>query len=159
MQQEILLSMKPHWYDLVEQGIKIFEYRKIFPEGRVKAYVYVSAPVKKVKAIIHFGEKISLKEWERTYPDPFIQERIREYLIRNNFAVPVEKVELIDPISLDKLREHIPHFVAPQMYYCLGNNMELAEYLHKHKPIMAMVENDFKTIDVTDICKKYDVKR
>ncbi len=49
--KEILLSMKPEWYELMVSGEKIYEYRKNFPVDNVKAYIYVSNPYKAIKAI------------------------------------------------------------------------------------------------------------
>ena len=67
--KELLLSMKPVWYELVESGIKIFEYRKNFPEEKIKAYIYVSSPRKEICAIMEFGERILLEDWEHEYAD------------------------------------------------------------------------------------------
>lgn len=155
LRREILLSLKPKWYDLVTSGEKIFEYRKHFPLGKTKAYIYVSSLVKEIRSIMYFGDRISLSEWETCYKNEDIRDRINRYQKNNNFAVPVEKVVDINSISLNDLRENVHGFIAPQMYYLLDNNPELRNYLHGIEEKNVIIENDFGRIDKSDICKKY----
>ena len=65
--KEILLSMKPDWYELCVSETKIYEYRKNFPDDEIVAYIYVSSPEKVIKGIMHFGDRIALEEWKEKY--------------------------------------------------------------------------------------------
>lgn len=58
--KEILLSMQSDWYELCAAGTKIYEYRKNFPDEEIVVYIYVSSPIKAIKGIMHFGDRISL---------------------------------------------------------------------------------------------------
>lgn len=44
----MLLSLKEDVYRRVISGEKIFEHRKVFPDEPVKAYLYVSSPMKAI---------------------------------------------------------------------------------------------------------------
>lgn len=47
----MLLSFKANVYKKVITGEKIYEHRKVFPNESIKAYLYVSTPIKS----IHMG--------------------------------------------------------------------------------------------------------
>lgn len=53
----MLLSFKAEVYKKVLSGEKIFGHRKVFPDEPVKAYLYVSAPIKAIVGIINLSNK------------------------------------------------------------------------------------------------------
>lgn len=55
--RRMLLSFKPRVYNKLLSGIKIYEYRKVFPDETIKAYLYVSYPVCAITGIIHLGKR------------------------------------------------------------------------------------------------------
>ena len=54
--------MKPEWFNMVISGRKLYEYRKHFPKESIRAYIYISSPIKAIEAVFEFGERIDLKE-------------------------------------------------------------------------------------------------
>ena len=118
--KEILLSMKPEWFNMVILGKKLYEYRKRFPNEEIRAYIYVSSPVKSIEAIFDLGKKIDLKELlldSNISTD--MMDGIKHYLKNNNYAVPIKRVYRTNRVTLDDLRLGVERFVAPQMYYIL----------------------------------------
>ena len=67
LMRTMLLSFRPDVYDRIASGEKIFEYRRIFPEGHIKAYMYVSGPVCGIKGVLLLDNRHSLEEWRETY--------------------------------------------------------------------------------------------
>ncbi len=106
--RRILLSFKADVYKKLLSGEKIYEHRKVFPDGPIEAYLYVSAPVKAIAGIIHFGEKYSLKQWRLQYSsDPDTVARIDEYLKQNRFAMEILDFQDTEEIPLEKCKRSI----------------------------------------------------
>ena len=57
----MLLSFKADVYKRVITGEKIYEYRKVFLDELVVAYLYVSAPVKAITGIMKVYNKTSIE--------------------------------------------------------------------------------------------------
>ena len=159
--KEILLSMKPDWYELCVSGTKIYEYRKNFPDDEIVAYIYVSSPEKVIKGIMHFGDRIALEEWKEKYKSrPAVKKRINNYMERNRYAVPIKSIDIIGPISLDDIKANVNGFIAPQMYYFLNEGTQLTEFIHKNTVnVKNIVVNDFSIEKVNEICRDYKVRR
>lgn len=62
--RKILLSLRTDVYLKVLSGEKIYEHRKVFPNEPVKAYIYVSAPMKSICGIMYLSNKTSLLDWK-----------------------------------------------------------------------------------------------
>ena len=54
----LLLSLKPEVFNSVLTGEKIYEHRRVLPEGPIKAYVYVSRPVQAIMGILYLDNKL-----------------------------------------------------------------------------------------------------
>lgn len=156
--REILLSMKPEWFNMVISGQKKYEYRKHFPNEPIRAYIYVSAPVKAVEAIIEFGNRIDLSVLKETCEAQEMKDRVCYYLKNNNYAIPVIKVFRINKISLDELREGVGGFIAPQMYYFLKEETALTSFLHDKVRIIGqpICDNLLEEISIDEMCKVFD---
>lgn len=63
----MLLSFKADVYQKVITGEKIYEHRKVFPDEPIKAYLYVSTPVKAVVGIMHLNNRTAIEEWKEKY--------------------------------------------------------------------------------------------
>ena len=89
----MLLSLREDVYKRVLSGEKIYEHRKVFPDEPVKAYIYVSSPMKSICGIMYLSNKTSLMDWKEMYKDdPECIKRIDEYLPQYSLE---HKVELI----------------------------------------------------------------
>lgn len=149
----ILLSFEPNWFDKLEKGEKKFEYRKNFPEGVTKAYFYVSNPVKAITGIAIFGEREKLEDWKEKYKDrPLdVKQKIDKLLINNKYAVPMLSFQPTNKIPLAKLRQDIPNFIVPRMYYYIDDS-DLMDYLDNNLiHIGELRNNNFSVILDEDI--------
>lgn len=152
--RKMLLSFKADVYDRVLSGEKIYEHRKIFPDEPVEAYLYVSNPVKAIVGIMHLGNKVSIESWKDKYSyDQEAISRIDEYLEYHKYAMEIQDFQNTNKISLSKLREEVPGFVVPQMYYFIDDS-PLLEYLGKNLVKEGkLIVNDFTKIQSNIICK------
>lgn len=152
--KSILLSFQPYWADKIMQGEKVYEYRKRFCDEPVIAYMYVSTPVKAVKGIIKLGKRVPLTDWANFYSDNReVSQRIADSMTRNKYVMQILSVQDTTSISLDKLRNDIKGFKAPQMYYDLDNNPVLKSYLESNLILKDdWFENDFSIDMINHIC-------
>ena len=152
----MLLSLKEDVYRrVVISGEKNFlNIEKVFPDEPVKAYIYVSSPMKAICGIMYLSYKTSLLDWKKKYKDDFeCIKRIDEYLLNYKFGMQINRFENTNPIPLRKLREDLTKFVVPQMYYFIEDS-ELLKYLEKTlKPDGYIVSHTFEYITCDMICK------
>lgn len=149
----MLLSFKASVFEKLLNGEKIFEHRKVFPNEPILAYLYVSSPVKAITGKVLLGNKIDLEEWKVKYNyDSAAVKRIDEYLKHHKYVMEIQRFQPTNRISLEKLRQDLPGFVVPQMYYFIDNT-PLLEYLEDNlKPDGEETVNDFSNIDSTMVC-------
>lgn len=147
--KEIFLSFHPRAYQPLYDGIKMYEYRKRFCMEETKAYLYLSGNVRKVIGVMMLGIPIRLdltRNDYHAYPDTL--KRVDEYLaLGDKFAIPIKSLSLFkEPIPLEELRNLIPGFNPPRMYYILNEETSLFKilksreldeplFVHKHEKI------------------------
>lgn len=134
--KEILLSFHPRAYNPLYEGIKMYEYRRRFCKEEVKAYLYLSGNVRKVVGVMMLGETIRLDLTRNNYINyPETLKRVNEYIsIGDINAIPIKSLALFkNPISLDELREIVPKFMPPRMYYIVNEDMPIYEILSKRE--------------------------
>ncbi|MGN1049183.1 MAG: hypothetical protein ACI4P9_01480 [Selenomonadaceae bacterium] len=150
----MLLSFKADVYKRVITGEKIYEHRKVFPDEPVLAYLYVSAPVKAIVGMMRLENKTSIESWKIKYSnDRDAVSRIDAYLEHHKYAMEITEFQETNSISLEKLREDLPGFVVPQMYYYIDDS-KLLNYLEVNlKPIGEKIVHDFSNISSKLICK------
>ena len=132
--KEIFLSFRPEYFKPLLYGIKKYEYRKRFCEEETKAYLYLSGKSREVIGVMELGKPIRLdltREDYLNYPETL--KRVDEYILNKDInAVPIKSLALFDnPISLDEIRNEIPNFMPPQMYFVLDNHPKLKSLLGK----------------------------
>lgn len=149
----ILLSFKADVYKRVVSGEKIYEHRKVFPNDPVKAYLYVSNPVKAITGIMHLDNKIQISSWKEKYSeDKDAVIRIDEYLKKHTVAMEIRDFQKTNAISLEQLRKDIPGFVVPQMYYYIEES-PLLKYLELNLiPEGKKICHDFSSVSGSEIC-------
>jgi predicted transcriptional regulator len=125
MDRILFLSVQPKYAELILVGQKTAELRKVRPsieKGDI-VILYVSSPVKKVKALA------TVEGITSAHPDQLwtqISDEVgvtdQEYLdyFRGKsigYAIHLSKLRLLEtPITLSKLREYWPGFHPPQVY-------------------------------------------
>ena len=123
----ILLSIKPKYVDSIMSGEKRYEFRKtIFRNKNIKrAYIYSTAPVKKVVGTFLIGDVIEdypNQLWERFHMFSGLSDKeFFNYFNKDKkgFAIQIESVKEFD-IPVDP-REINPDFIPPQSFYYFEN--------------------------------------
>lgn len=103
---------------------------------------------------MHLNNKVSIESWKDQYAnDADVLMRIDEYFKQHKYAMEVTDFQETDMISLEKLREDIPGFVVPQMYYFIDDS-PLYNYIQENiRPIGKKIVHDFSEIKGYQICK------
>ena len=150
----ILLSFKADVYKKVISGEKIYEHRKVFPKEPIKAYLYVSNPVKSITGVMYLNNRVEIENWKSIYSyDKAASKRIDDFLRCYKYAMQITKFEETSAILLNQLRIDVPGFVVPQMYYFIDDT-PLKGYLEKHLRFTGkVISHDFIDIKSEQICK------
>lgn len=132
--KEIFLSFRPEYFKPILYGMKKYEYRKRFCNEETRAYLYLSGKKKMVIGIMELGVPIRLDKTVNNYTGD-TRERVTNYIAKRDVcAVPIKSLSLFErPLSLTEIREFIPDFMPPQMYYVLDNNTKLKELMQRQK--------------------------
>lgn len=147
--KEIFLSFRPEYFKPLLYGIKKYEYRKRFCDEETRAYLYLSGKSRQVVGVMELGKPVRLdlaRENYLKYPETL--KRVDEYILNKDLnAVPIKSLSLFDnPISLDEIREEIPNFMPPRMYFVLDNHPKLKSILEKHPLNEKLFTHDHKDI-------------
>lgn len=136
MKKEIFLSFNPKYFKPLLYGLKKYEYRKRFCDNETKAYLYLSQKERRVIGVVELGKPLKLEKVIKDLDENSdVFKRVNEYLkIGNKNAVPIKSLQLFKKsISLEEIRQEIPSFMPPQMYYILDNNQKLKELMHRQE--------------------------
>lgn len=149
----MLLSFKPEVFERVVSGQKIFEHRKVFPEGEIMAYLYVSSPVQAIQGIMYLNNKVNLIDWKEHYKnDVEVIERIDQYMKDYKCIMQISKFQNTTSIPLEVLRKERERFIVPQMYYYLDGT-DLLKYIQENLEYVGQpIEHDFSCISPNQIC-------
>lgn len=125
----ILISLKPQFYELILEGKKKHEFRKRFPNEKVKAFIYVTKPVGAIKALFEFDRPIKEPEGLIGHDGIGVKEFINGQK-PGRVALPIKKIQpLKKDVNLQFLKNEF-NVVAPQSYFYLQNNHpKLLNYL------------------------------
>ncbi len=150
----MLLSFKADVFERVLLGEKIYEHRKVFPDEPIEAYLYVSAPIKAIKGIMHLNNKTEIESWKQKYSyDKDALKRIGEYLQHHRYAMEITDFQNTIEIPLQKLREDVPDFVVPQMYYFIDDSFLLNYLKNNLKYEGKIITHDFHNVVSSQICQ------
>lgn len=151
--REMLLSFKPKVYEKIFSGEKIFEHRRNFPDEPVKAYMYVSKPVRAITGIIYLGKKHIITDWEKEFShDNEAISRIIKYEESYRFAMEIVEFRETNEIGLDDLKKDLS-FIAPQSYIYLDDKPELKKYIEDRiKESGKIVKHSFDNISSNMVC-------
>src|SRR5690554_5039456 len=103
MKRELFLSFRPEFFRPILYGIKKYEYRKRFCKEPVKAYLYLSSPIREIIGIMELGQPLIINEIINNI-DKQTQAYTRlENCLKNReqYAIPIESLRLYKkPISM-----------------------------------------------------------
>ncbi len=150
----MLLSFKPEVYKKIYTGIKIFEHRRNFPDEPIKAYMYISKPVRAIKGIVYLDNRHIITDWEKEFSfDNATINRIKEYEKSYRYAMEISEFKETTEISLDDIKRDFPEFVVPQSYIYLDNKPELLQYIESKIQIKGKnIKHDFSRVTSEQIC-------
>lgn len=95
----MLLSFKADVFERVKSGEKIYEHRRVFPDEPVKAYLYVSTPVKSIVGIMRLDAMVENAEREG------LKQRIAE--MQQFLAEQTKQIEEYDETLVRRMIEKI----------------------------------------------------
>lgn len=122
----VLLSIKPKYVKEIEQGSKLYEFRKsIFKQNTDEIWVYASAPIKQIVGKIFIDKIIEdtpKNLWLECYSNAGIEEKdFFNYFAgkEKGYAIKIKEYKMfenpIDPYIENKT------FTAPQSYAYISN--------------------------------------
>lgn len=117
--------------------------------------MYLSNPIRKIVAIIYFGERILLEDMLAKYDsDSETLRRINKYIkiYKKKYAIPIEKVEFIEPISLEEVREKMPGFMPPRSFQIIKKDSGLEKLLSNCKLNGDVIVLDHNSIKPEEVC-------
>lgn len=134
--KEIFLSFRPEYFSPLLYGVKKYEYRKRFCDEETIAYLYLSGKSRQVVGIVELGKPIRLditRDNYLDYSDTLV--RVDEYIKNGTiYAIPIKSLSLLkEPLTLEDIRNVIPNFMPPQMYFVLDNHIKLKQLLEQQK--------------------------
>ncbi len=135
MTTTLLISLDKKYFDQIKSGIKKFEYRRKFIDEPGRAYLYITAPTKKITSFIDFGVPIidtpkKIAEVAEKQVSGIGQE-IYEYMsdLDYGYVIPIKRLVTFKSVSLDYLRIKFLNFHPPQSYLYLNKKIKLLNYL------------------------------
>lgn len=138
----LIISLKEEYYNQIIEGKKGFEYRKSFVDEPVVAFIYVSAPVKEIRAFVELGQPIRgriediVKITQQDQPEAAKQ--VKQYLIGqrrnkiNGIALPILSYTVISPIHLRDIMRRFPKFQPSPTWVEVSSIPGLADFLKQH---------------------------
>lgn len=131
--ERVLMSLKPEYYELMWQGLKTHEFRRRYLKGRPTTwYVYLTAPVSKLIAVIDLDEAVvglprSLADIaERANPGN--GESVYAYLhdVELAHAMPIRAIREYPGFTADDLATTLDGFQPPQGYALIDRHASWA---------------------------------
>lgn len=136
-------------------GKKKFEYRSNFPKDESIAYLYLCSPEKKIVAKIYFGNRLSLSKLQNQFSEnEEVVKRIIKYreIFNDNYAIPIFKIEFIEPIILEAIRHEINEFMPPRSYVYLQEDSKLSKFLLKNTKVIGNIYLDQSHFNTDELC-------
>ena len=150
----ILLSFSYEWFQYIDSGKMNFDYRKVLPVEETRVFFYVSRPVMAITGMAHFGPRENLKDWLDMYGDrsEIVRSRILGYMTDCRYAVKIYDYCQTNRVSLQELREKVPGFKPPRMYYYIDGTPLIVYLENNLKPSGKKWSFSFDQILDEDIC-------
>ncbi|WP_433688028.1 hypothetical protein ACQP0I_04220 [Micromonospora carbonacea] len=136
--EPVLMSLNPVYYDLIWAGEKRHEFRRRFLVGQsVRWYVYLTAPVARLSAVIDLGPAVvdvpqriaEIAEQARVGNGASVWEYVRD--LDQAFAIPIQRVAEYPGMPLEQLRTELGAFQPPQGYTKLRQQPDLLSICDK----------------------------
>lgn len=100
----IILSFSPQVFPSLLTGKKQFEYRARLPKGNLRAYLYLSSPVKAIVGYLDLGERLEVASLLASDLAEPVKTRLSRF--KETYASPIKALGLFDEgLSLEDIRE------------------------------------------------------
>ena len=130
-EKNIILSFRPDYFRPILYGIKKYEYRRLFCDEPVTAYLYLTKPISQFIGVLELGKRISPEMVKSLYDnDEEICKRMDTAIDNNERSIiPIHSFSLFkETIRAEDLKHHGIPFTVPRSFtYIDGTN--LLEYL------------------------------
>ncbi|MGH3923430.1 MAG: hypothetical protein ACRDTT_11285 [Pseudonocardiaceae bacterium] len=121
--EPVLMSLHPEYYELIWQGRKRHEFRRRYLTGRRTTwYVYLTAPVSRLTAVIDLAEATTdtppriadIAEQAQAGNGAPVYDYLRD--LERGFALPITRVREYPGFTAAELTETLGSFHPPQGY-------------------------------------------
>jgi predicted transcriptional regulator len=133
---EVFLSLAEEYWQLICDGVKPYEYRRVYRRDRTRAFIVTTGPEAGVVGYLELDEPIvkppseiaALAESTR----PGNGASVYSYLSdrRSGFAIPIEQVYVGRRVPIKELRREVGPVPVPQSYLVVARHPSLASFLH-----------------------------
>jgi predicted transcriptional regulator len=133
---EVLLSLAEEYWQLIRDGVKPYEYRRMYRRDRTRAFIVTTGPTSGLVGYLEFGEPIIRPPQEIAALAESIRPgngaSVLAYLSDrpSGFAIPIDRVFVGPRVSIGKLRRDVGPVPVPQSYVLVQRNAALARFLH-----------------------------
>lgn len=131
--ERVLMSLNPQYYELIWQRLKRHEFRRRYLAGRpTRWFVYLTAPVSRLTAVIDLGEAIvaaprriaEIAEQTRAGNGESVFAYLQD--VERGFAIPITRVREFPGFGAAELAGMLGSFHPPQGYTLIDRNPALA---------------------------------
>lgn len=106
MMKTLLLSLKPDVFEKILLGKKIYEHRRVFPDGPVTAYIYISRPVQALSGFMPLDNKVNIFDRKDLYKeDKEAHLRKDNFLKHHRVAMQIQMFQNTTSIKLDEIKK------------------------------------------------------
>ncbi|MGH3939937.1 MAG: hypothetical protein ACRDTG_15165 [Pseudonocardiaceae bacterium] len=132
------MSLNPEYYELIWQGHKRHEFRRRYLAGRPTTwYVYLTAPVSRLTAVIDLDEAIvdtpqriaEVAEQAQAGNGASVHAYLRD--LERGFALPINRVQEHPGFTAAELTETLGSFHPPQGYTLIARHPAWVEVCEK----------------------------
>ncbi len=136
--EPVLMSLNPEYYELIWCGFKRHEFRRRYLIGRATTwYVYLTAPVSRLSAVIDLDEAIGdapqriaeIAEQTRAGNGVSVYEYLQD--LERGFALPIIRVREYPGFTAADLARMLGLFHPPQGYTLLARHPALTAVCEK----------------------------
>jgi predicted transcriptional regulator len=150
--EPVLMALKPEFYELIWAGLKKHEFRRRFVKDRdVRWFVYLTAPVSRLAAVIDLGPAVvdaperiaAIAEAARPGNGASVLAYVRDLDLA--FAIPIRGVAEYPGVPLGELRRELDGFQPPQGFVRLARHdrlLAVCERMAEAMPVRSMRLHD-----------------
>lgn len=146
-QTEVLLSLADEYWQLICDGTKQYEYRRVYRRDRTRAFIVTTGTSSGLVGYLEFSEPIikppseiaALAEAARPGNGTSVYEYMSDRSL--GFAIPIRQRFIGPRILIQDLRRQVGPIPVPQSYLLVHRNPSLEGFLHSWMKKCERLEN------------------